>query len=179
MCARPLLRASRRCIQARTYATGTSTTPPMLLKIRKDMKTAMQQKDTNRLSVLRSLLSQSLNASKTSSPINTDMQVLALLRRSVSAGKAASAEFSAAGRQDLADKEELQIKVLEEYAGGVEVLGEEEVRRAVQDVLEEFRGVEKEIKVGDVLKRVFAPEVLGDKPVEKGDVARIVKELLN
>ncbi|OWP03477.1 hypothetical protein B2J93_7495 [Marssonina coronariae] len=139
----------------------------------------MQQKDTNRLSVLRSLLSQSLNASKTSSPINTDMQVLALLRRSVSAGKAASAEFSAAGRQDLADKEELQIKVLEEYAGGVEVLGEEEVRRAVQDVLEEFRGVEKEIKVGDVLKRVFAPEVLGDKPVEKGDVARIVKELLN
>ncbi|PBP21068.1 hypothetical protein BUE80_DR008083 [Diplocarpon rosae] len=178
MSARPLLRAWRLCVHARSYTTGTSTTPPMLLKIRKDMKTAMQQKDTNRLSVLRSLLSQSLNASKTSSPINTDMQMLALLRKSVSAGKAASAEFSAAGRQDLADKEELQIKVLEEYVGEVDVLGEEEVRRAVQGVLEKLQGEEKEIKMGDVLKRVFSPELLGDKPVEKGDVARIVKELL-
>jgi len=32
----------------------------------------MQNKDANRLSVLRSLLSQTLNASKTSNPINTD-----------------------------------------------------------------------------------------------------------
>jgi hypothetical protein len=32
--------------------------------------------------------------------------------------------------------------------------------------------------MGEVLKKVFAPEVLGNKPVEKGDVATIVKQIL-
>lgn len=203
MNSRPIVRASQ--LYIRFYATGTSTTPPMLLKIRyttqalppthylptiieanrstayrKDMKTAMQSKDSNRLSVLRALLSQTLNASKTSSPINTDMQMLALLRKSANAAKAASEEFKGAGRQDLADKEDLQRSIMEEYVSGVEVLGEGEIRSAVESVIEGLKGEAngKEIKVGDVLKAVFKPEVLGDKPVEKGDVARIAKELL-
>ncbi|KAF8849998.1 GatB/YqeY domain-containing protein [Acephala macrosclerotiorum] len=171
-----MTRASRLC--TRCYATGTSTTPPMLLKIRKDMKTAMQNKDSNRLSVLRSLLSQTLNASKTSSPINTDMQMLSLLRKSANASKAASEEFKNAGRQDLAEKEDLQVSIMEEYAGGVVIIGEEEIREAVEKVVEGIKGEGGKLAMGNVLKRVFGPEVLGDKPVEKGDVARIVKEML-
>tara|TARA_R110002060_G_scaffold10982_10_gene16267 strand:- start:37 stop:474 length:438 start_codon:yes stop_codon:yes gene_type:complete len=84
---------------------------------RKDMKTAMQQKDSNRLAVLRALLSQTLNASKTSSPINTDMQMLSLLRKSANAAKAAAEEFKGAGRQDLADKEDLQRAVWRSMLG--------------------------------------------------------------
>src|SRR3978361_2371531 len=99
------------------------------------MKTAMQNKDSNRLSVLRSLLTQTLNASKTSNPINTDMQMLALLRRSANASKAASEEFKNAGRQDLADKEDLQVSIMEEYAGDVKVMDREEIREAVEKVL--------------------------------------------
>jgi len=174
--ARPTIRASR--LWTRCYATGTTTTPPMLLKIRKDMKTAMQNKDSNRLSVLRALLSQTLNASKTSNPINTDMQMLALLRRSANASKAASEEFKNAGRQDLADKEDLQVSIMEEYAGDVKVMDREEIREAVEKVLVALRGEGGKVAMGDVLKRLFSPEVLGDKPVEKGDVAKIVKELL-
>jgi len=142
------------------------------------MKAAMQNKDSNRLSVLRGLLSQTLNASKTSNPINTDMQMLALLRKSANASKAASEEFKNAGRQDLADKEDLQVRIMEEYAGDVEVLGEQEIRDAVGTVVEGLRREGSKLVMGDVLKRVFGPEVLGEKPVEKGDVARIVKEML-
>ncbi|KUJ06276.1 uncharacterized protein LY89DRAFT_692614 [Mollisia scopiformis] len=138
----------------------------------------MRNKDSNRLSVLRALLSQTLNASKTSNPINTDMQMLALLRKSANASKAASEEFKNAGRQDLADKEDLQVSIMEEYAGDVKVLGEEEIRAAVAGVVEGLRSEGGKLAMGDVLKRVFGPEVLGDKPVEKGDVARIVKEIL-
>ncbi|KAE8447811.1 hypothetical protein EG329_010205 [Mollisiaceae sp. DMI_Dod_QoI] len=138
----------------------------------------MQNKDSNRLSVLRGLLSQTLNASKTSNPINTDMQMLALLRKSANASKAASEEFKSAGRQDLADKEDLQVRIMEEYAGDVEVLGEQEIRDAVGKVVEGLRSEGSKLAMGDVLKRVFGPEVLGEKPVEKGDVARIVKEML-
>lgn len=71
----------------------------------------MRAKDTHRLTVLRALLAQTLNASKTSSPISTDAQVLSLLRKNTSASKSAAEEFTTAGRQDLADKENAQIEV--------------------------------------------------------------------
>jgi uncharacterized protein YqeY len=138
----------------------------------------MQNKDSNRLSVLRSLLAQALNASKTSTPINTDMQMLALLRKSANAGRSASEEFKSAGRQDLADKEDSQIQILEEYAGSVEKLGEEQIRTTVQGVVDTMRSEGSKVQMGEVLKKVFAPEVLGNKPVEKGDVATIVKQIL-
>lgn len=142
------------------------------------MKTAMQNKDSNRLSVLRSLLTQTLNASKTSNPINTDMQMLALLRKSASASRAASEEFKGAGRADLAEKEDLQVKIMEEYAGGVETMSDEQIRGAVEEVLVKMKAEGTKIQVGDLLKRVFAPEVLGGKPVEKADVARIARQIL-
>jgi uncharacterized protein YqeY len=142
------------------------------------MKAAMQNKDSNRLAVLRSLLSQTLNASKTSNPINTDMQMLALLRKSANASRAAQEEFKGAGRMDLAEKEATQVKIMEEYAGGVEVVGEEEIRSTVKSVVDAMKAEGAKMQMGEVLKKVFSPEVLGDKPVEKGDVARIVKEIL-
>lgn len=138
----------------------------------------MQTKDSNRLSVLRAVLAQTLNASKTSAPINTDIQMLALLRKSVSAGRAASEEFKGAGRQDLADKEDLQVAIMEEYAGSVETVGEDEIRSTVQSVVDSLKSEGTKLQMGDVLKRVFAPEVLGSKPVERGEVAAIVKQIL-
>jgi uncharacterized protein YqeY len=142
------------------------------------MKSAMQKKDSNRLSVLRGILSQTLNASKTSNPINTDMQMLALLRKSANAGRAAQEEFKGAGRMDLVEKEENQIKIIEEYAGGVEVVGEEEIRDTVRRTVEAMKAEGAKVGMGDVLKKVFSPEVLGEKMVEKRDVAKIVKQIL-
>jgi uncharacterized protein YqeY len=142
------------------------------------MKTAMQNKDSNRLSVLRSLMSQTLNASKTSTPIQTDLQMLALLRKTANASRVASAEFKGAGRHDLADKEESQLRIMEEYSGSVETLSEEEILVAVSGVVEEMKSAGEKIQMGEVLKRVFAPELLGEKPVERGEVARIVKQVL-
>jgi uncharacterized protein YqeY len=138
----------------------------------------MQKKDSNRLSVLRGILSQTLNASKTSNPINTDMQMLALLRKSANAGRAAQEEFKGAGRMDLVEKEENQIKIIEEYAGGVEVVGEEEIRDTVRRTVEAMKAEGAKVGMGDVLKKVFSPEVLGEKMVEKRDVAKIVKQIL-
>jgi uncharacterized protein YqeY len=142
------------------------------------MKAAMKNKDSNRLSVLRSILAQTLNASKTSSPVNTDMQMLALLRKSATAGRAASEEFKVAGREDLVEKEDLQVKIIEEYARSVETMGEEEIRSTVRAVVDALESEGAKLQMGEVLKRVFAPEVLGSKPVEKGEVAAIVKQIL-
>ncbi|KAH8648773.1 Yqey-like protein-domain-containing protein [Tricladium varicosporioides] len=172
---RSATRGALRC-QCRAYATGTSTTPPILLKIRKDLKSAMQAKDTNRLTVLRSLLSQTLNASKTSNPINTDMQMLALLRKTKASSEAAVSDFEKAGRSDLVEKEQKQIAVLEEYVGGVEVMGEEEIKAGVESVVAAMTG---ELKMGDVLKEVFKEGgPIEGKNADRGVVARVVKEVL-
>ena len=104
--------------------------------------------------------------------------MLALLRKSANASRAASEEFKTAGRQDLADKEDSQLRIMEEYAGSVEVMGEEEISAMVGRVVDEMKGAGEKMAMGDVLKRVFSPELLGGKPVQKGDVARIVKEAL-
>lgn len=138
----------------------------------------MRNKDSNRLSVLRSILSQTLNASKTAAPINTDSQMLALLRKTASASRAAGDEFRAAGRDDLAEKEALQVSIMEEYAGSVETVSEEDIRNAVLAVVERLKGEGGKMAMGDVLKQVFAPGVLGDKPVEKAKVAAAVKQIL-
>lgn len=138
----------------------------------------MQQKDTNRLSVLRSLLTETMNASKTNSPINTDVQMLALLRRTKKASQAASEEFKGAGRQDLAEKEDLQLKILDEYASGVEVVSVDEIKSTVVRIVQLVRNEGTKMNIGDILKRVFSPEELGGKPVDKAQVATIVKEAL-
>lgn len=141
----------------------------------------MQDKDKNKLNVLRALLSQSLNASKTSSPIVTDMQMLALVRKNAAASKQAAQEFVEAGRQDLADKEAEQMKIMEEYIGEVKTVGEEEIRKVVGEVVDALKGGAEgaKLQMGEVLKKVFSKEVLGEKNVERADVARIVKELLS
>ncbi|OAA59561.1 hypothetical protein SPI_05759 [Niveomyces insectorum RCEF 264] len=94
----------------------TATTPPLLAKLKGDLKAAMKAKDAPRLTVLRTILAATLNASKTAQPIRTDAQLVALLRKTARASQEAAAEFRGADRADLAEKEEAQIRVLEEYA---------------------------------------------------------------
>lgn len=159
--------------------------PPLLQKLKGDLKTAMRAKDAPRLAVLRSVLAATLNASKTATPIATDAQLIALLRKTQRGNEEASAEARQAGRADLVDKEQAQIKVLEEYvaSSGVEVVSEEELRTVVKGVVEAMTaagGVEGgKAKMGEVMKTLLAPGgPLEGKSVEKAQVARAVKEVV-
>ncbi|KAK3678377.1 hypothetical protein LTR78_001674 [Recurvomyces mirabilis] len=174
------------CAHCRHYATPSDTATPapapaLLLKLRSDLKTAMQQKDKPRLNVLRGVLAEVTNAAKTNKPIQSDMQLLSLLRKRAAAAKTASAEFSSAGRQDLVETEEQQARIMEDYAGGVEVMSGEGLREAVQKVVEEVKRAAggKATSMGDVLKRLIGPGgTLDGKPVEKVEVSRLVKEMM-
>ncbi|KAG8631497.1 hypothetical protein KVT40_000637 [Elsinoe batatas] len=155
--------------------------PPLLLKLRNDLKIAMRAKDTNRLNVVRGILNEVTNSSKTSSPIQTDMQLLSLLRKRAAASETAKKEFKDAGRSDLIEKEDAQLDVLQEYAGGVETWNDEQIKAAVSTVIQDMKSSsEKKIVMGDVLKRLFAPGgELDGKPVEKAKVSVAVKQLLS
>lgn len=139
----------------------------------------MKAKDTARLNVLRSLLAEVTNAAKTSNPIKSDMQLLSLLRKRQAAAKAASVEFKTAGREDLVEREEGQFKILDEYAGDVEVMSVEDVKAAVQSTIDQLKAKGSEMKAGPVMKAIFAPGgSLDGKNVEKSTVPGVVKELL-
>jgi uncharacterized protein len=144
-----------------------------------DLKDAMRAKDINRLSVLRSILAEVTNLSKTNNPIKKDVQLLVLLRKRSAMAKIAADEFKAHQRPDLAEKEELQGRILEGYVGQVDVVGEAEIRSVVERMVGELRRSGGKLDVGVVVKSVLSEGgELNGKPVDRGELARLVKEIL-
>jgi len=158
--------------------------PPLLAKLKGDLKTAMRAKDAPRLSVLRLVLAEVLNASKTDRPIQTDAQLVHLLRKTEAASQAAVEDFRTAKRQDLVDKEEQQVGVLQEYirSSGLEVLGKEDLREMVRLTLGDLATdqVPHRSQLGEAVKRLLAPGgPLDGKDFSKPELVELVKEQLN
>lgn len=111
------------------------------------------------------------------------MQFLSLLKKRVAASKAAAMEFGQANREDLKSKEEEQVRVLEEYAGSVETMSEEEIGRVVGEVVGELRrgqGQGEKVALGGAMKVLFEEGGrLCGRPVEKGVVVGIVRRILD
>ena len=107
------------------------------------------------------------------------MQVLSILRKKLSASKTASQEFAHAKRDDLKEKQDAEIAVLDEYAGQVEIFSEERISEVLEEVMRSMEGTSAKLNAGLVLKELFKPGgALVDKPVEKAQVAAIVKRRL-
>lgn len=153
--------------------------PPLIKQMRAELKTAMKSKDTQRLNVLRALLTDVTNAAKTSSPINTDMQMVTLLRKRAAQSKAASLEFAEANRVDLQEKEEAEIAMLNEYAGSVRMIGEGEVTKAANDVLNSMTAEGAKVDKGNLLRKLIGPGgVFDQKPVDRAMVAKVVQAVI-
>ncbi|PUU81277.1 Yqey-like protein-domain-containing protein [Tuber borchii] len=158
----------------RVYSTAQS--PPLLLKLRTDLKDAMRNKDTNKLNVIRGILSDISNASKTTNPPSTDFDILSLINKTKTKSTASIAEFREAGREDLVEKETGQVIILDTYAGMVEKVGEEEITAVVNGVIEALKEAGERVNTGSIMKKALAE--LAGKPVVKAEVATIVKEAI-
>jgi uncharacterized protein len=179
------LRPARQCLRAASRAHYSTEPPPPALfaKVKGDVKAALKAKDTPRLMVLRSVMSAMLNASKTASPIRTDAQLVGLLRKTIRSSQDAAAEFRAAGRDDLVEKEESQIRVLEEYCqgSGVETMTPEDLRRIVEGVKAELQAekIEGHPALGEAMKRLLKPGgQLDGKDFDKAELPKLVKEII-
>ncbi|KAK4933931.1 hypothetical protein LTR66_015812, partial [Elasticomyces elasticus] len=156
--------------------------PPLLAKFKPDLKTAMRAKDTPRLNVLRAMISDYNNSTKTNSPIKTDLQILALLKKKKGGSQTAAQEAKEAARDDLVQKQEAEIAIMDEYAGAVEMMSEDDILASVQSTIERLQSAAKdlELKAGNVLKELFkAGGIFDGKPVEKAQVAKAVSQLLS
>lgn len=158
------------------YSTN-SAPSPLLSRLREDLKSAMRARDTPKLNVLRGILADITNSSKTSSPIKDDLALLALLRKRITAVKQAAQQAEEVGRPDLVDKEAEQMGILEQYAGSVKTISNDEIQQVITRVVEQLQKEGKEVVTGNILKKCFGPGgAFEGRMVEKQTVARLVKE---
>ncbi|KAJ3350958.1 hypothetical protein GGF32_004571 [Allomyces javanicus] len=104
---------ARTVVPLRTYSAAPSgASEALVTQLKTDLKTAMRGKDSVTSTVLRGLLSDITYATKSANP---PKEYLSLVLAAHKQREDAAAQFAAAGRQDLVDKEKLEMAVLEKY----------------------------------------------------------------
>lgn len=133
----------------------------------------------SRLDVIRAILGDANNFAHSAlkrQPIETDLQVLHLLKTRIKLSQAAAAEFRAAKRDDLSDKEESQIAVLQEYISLVPVASEEEIKRLATEIIERKIHEQALLSSASVIKELLG--TLAGKQVDMAFVARTTRDML-
>jgi len=141
-------------------------------KIRDDMKLAMKAKEKERLTVIRSLISEIRKKEIDSKEDLTDDQVLAVIRSGVKSREDSVESYKKGGRDELVAKEQLEISVLKEYLP--QGLSKEDTEKAVVEAIKES-GAETMRDMGKVMKLVLGKH---GALVEGKLVSTIVKEKL-
>ena len=144
-------------------------------QVQKDMVDAMRSRDELRLSTLRMVKSALKNKEiDKRSPLDEKeaQQVLATL---IKQRKDSIEQFTKGGRQELADKEAAEIKVIEAYLP--KAMGEEEITAAVKATIAEM-GSPTMKDMGTVMKNAMARLQATGARVEGKTVSEIVKKQL-
>lgn len=144
--------------------------------IRADMVSAMKAKEEVRLRVLRSLMTlftQELTATKrTPQDELSDEEVLGLIRRSVKQRVEAATQFRAGKREDLAENEETEAKVLEAYLPAM--ISKDEIEKVVHAKMAEMAVTDKS-GMGKLMGAVMA-ELKGK--ADGKDVKEVIENTL-
>ncbi len=123
-------------------------------KIMTDVKQAMRDRDQVRLDSLRFLQSAIKNREIELRPnAITAEEVMGVIKRLVKQRKESIEQYQAAARQDLVDKESLELKVLEAYLPSQ--MSKEQVETLVAQVIEST-GAKSVKEMGAVMKEVLA-----------------------
>jgi len=144
-------------------------------QIQKDMVEAMRGRDELRLSTLRMVKAALKNKEVDKrSPLDESeaQQVLVTL---IKQRRDSIEQFQKGGRQELADKEAKEIKLIEAYLP--KAMGEEEIAAAVKATITEM-GSPTMKDMGTVMKTVMAKLQAGGARVEGKTLSEIVKKQL-
>ena len=108
-------------MSASSSASTAPSLPSFLVHLRNELKAALRAKDRGRLPVIRAVLADVTNASKTAQPISTDKQLKKRMLKKATTYRQAVEEYRKAGRSDLVKEAENEIEILERYAAQIEV----------------------------------------------------------
>lgn len=102
-------------------------------RLRADLNAARRERDKLRTTVLSSTISEVRNREIELGRDATDADVIEVVNRAIKRRREAAEQMSAGGRPELAEKEELEAKILGGYMPSA--LGEAEVRGLVQEAI--------------------------------------------
>lgn len=142
-------------------------------RILEDLKTAMKNQDKETLAVIRmvkgAITLEEINLKK---DLNDD-DVIAIIAKQIKTRKESIVEFEKGNRQDLVEKTNKEIEILNQYMP--EQLSEEEVISTIDQIFETVKptGISD---MGKVMKE--ASNILKGK-ADMSFVSRIIKEKLN
>jgi uncharacterized protein YqeY len=86
----------------------------MIKRLKSDLTAYMKAQDMNKLNVVRSILNE-INMRNMKNIKITDEEVLKVLRSEIKKRKESIESFEKGGRQDLVEKEQNEVKVIEQY----------------------------------------------------------------
>lgn len=141
--------------------------------INEDVKQAMRAKEADKLSVLRmlnaSLKNKMISLRDGESVALTDEQIQEVIASEVKKRRDSAAEYRNAGRSELAEKEEMEVGVLEVYLPAqlsdekleagvravVEAAEKKEFGLLMKEVMAKFKGQADGRRVGEAIKKIL------------------------
>ncbi|KAF9162366.1 hypothetical protein DFQ27_002136 [Actinomortierella ambigua] len=153
----------------------TEATSPLLLKLKADVKDAMRSKDKERLTVVKSVLSDLVYLEKSPQAPEkvTDSVIQVLIQKSIKRREESIHDFEKAGRSELAAQEQKGIDMLKVYLP--QEMTEQEIEAEVRKAIE-ATGASSAKDVGKVMK-----ELSGMDPARapKKTVSEVAKRILS
>ena len=142
-------------------------------KIKSDIVSAMKEKDTLKLQTLRGIKGDTdLEHINKGVEINDDL-IISVLSRGIKTRKESILEFEKGGRQDLIDKTNEEIKLLQSYLP--EQMSKEDILKVIDSVFSKVNP-KSEKDMGLVMKEV-TPLVKGKADMK--EVSTLIKEKLS
>ncbi len=143
-------------------------------KIQADLSDAMRSKDVLRLSVLRMMKTAVKNKEIEKMKPLDEGEVISVLNTLVKQRKDSVDQFRSGGREEMAQKEEAEIKIIEAYLPAA--ASEDEIRGAIEEAVKET-GAASIKDMGKVMKAVLGR--LAGKSADGSRVSQMVKERLH
>ena len=143
-------------------------------KINEDLKSAMKEKDTFKLSVLRMLKSALQMEQIAKKHELSDTEVASVIKKQVKIRKDSVEEYKKYGKDDSVKDLEQEITILEAYLP--EEMSQAEIEEVINSVFETVKPTSMK-DMGSVMKNVN--ELLADKNADMSLVSSLVKEKLS
>lgn len=142
----------------------------MLEQLNADMKTAMKNREKEKLTVIRMVKSSLQNEAIKKQADLTEEEELQVLSREVKQRNDSLHEFRKANREDLAEQVENELAIIQAYMP--EQLSDEELEKIIQETIDEQQATSKK-DMGKVMSAVM-PKVKG-----KADGSKVNQFVMN
>ena len=141
----------------------------LIVRLKDEQKAAMKAKDKPRLGTIRLIMAAIKQLEVDGQKTLNDDEILAVLTKMVKQRRDSIAQYQSAGRNDLADVEQAEISVLEEFMP--QPLTDEEVAALVKEAVASS-GASSMQDMGKVMA-VLKPQVQGR--ADMGKISQLVK----